>query len=138
MYTFFNYITGLEVEPIILILALIIIDYILGLVGALTNGNFSSSKMREGLVHKFTYLVVMFVALIIERLAFHYDIGLVFSAGFFTMVCVWIIMTELGSILENLVVINPKFADNAFMAIFAKREKVEEVEKLELEEAEDN
>lgn len=125
MYTFFNYLTGIEVEPIILILILIIIDYLLGITGAVVNGDFQSSKMRQGLVHKFTYLIVMFVALIIERLSFHYDIGLVFSAGFFTMICVWIIITELGSILENLVVINPKFADNKFMSIFAKREELD-------------
>lgn len=130
MTEFLAWFMAIEWEPLILILALIVIDYILGTLGAILSGSFSSSKMRTGLVHKFTYLIVMMVALIVERLSLHYDIGLVFSAGFFVMVCVWIIITELGSILENLVVINPKFADNAFMRIFAKREEKEEDDAL--------
>lgn len=134
MEGFINYIAMIEWEPFVLILALIIIDYVLGIMGAVITKTFSSSKMRLGLWHKCTYIIVMFVAIIIERLAFYYDIGLVSATGFFCLVCGWIIITELGSILENLVVINPKFADNAFMSIFAKREEIDALEEGKLDE----
>lgn len=102
-----------------LILSLVVIDYITGIIGACINGDFSSSKMREGLFHKLTYLIAVVVAYIIEALAVHYDLG--FVTGIVVLVCTWIIITEVGSILENLIIINPSLADNSFMSIFARR-----------------
>lgn len=107
--------------PYLLIFALIVIDYFTGIFGAVKTDSFSSSKMRQGLFHKLAYLLVIVVAFIIEELAAFYDLG--FVNGIVALVCVWIIITEIGSILENLVVINPAFADNSFMAIFARREE---------------
>lgn len=119
---FYNTFINVQLEPLMLILALIIIDYIMGIIGAIVNDNFSSTKMRQGLFHKMTYLVILIVALIVQRLGEFYDLGIAFTAAVYGLVCTWIIITELGSILENLTAINPKFADNDFMKIFAKTE----------------
>lgn len=119
---FYNTFINVQLEPLMLILALIVIDYILGIIGAIVNDDFSSTKMRQGLFHKMAYLVILIVALIVQRLGEFYDLGIAFTAAVYGLVCTWIIITEIGSILENLTVINPKFADNDFMKIFAKTE----------------
>lgn len=128
-------------EPILLIIALIVIDFITGIIGAVVNDSFSSKIMRQGLWHKLAYFIILAVVVILERLSVYYDLGFVnLNSGFgysvaaatmLSLVIVWIILTEVGSILENIVVINPKLKDNTFMAIFAKREDAMERESRE-------
>ena len=59
----------------VLIFALIVIDYVLGVIGAVINKTFSSSAMRKGLVHKFTYLAAIVIAEIIVLLSGYLDCG---------------------------------------------------------------
>lgn len=104
-----------------LIFALIAIDYALGVVGAMINRNFSSSIMRVGLAHKLTYVVAIVIANLIVQLAAHIELGFVATDAIVTLVCAWIAIAEVGSILENLVKINPALGDNSFMGIFSNR-----------------
>lgn len=117
--------------PLVLILTLVIIDYGSGLIGSIANGTFNSSKAREGLLHKFAYAIVLVVTVIIEKLAVYYDLGYVYADALFTLVCIWIIITEVGSILENVIKINPSLADNDFMQIFANQHKADQAARKE-------
>ena len=103
----------------VLIFALIVIDYVLGVIGAVINKTFSSSVMRQGLVHKFTYLVAIVIAEIIVLLSGYLDLGFDFVDSIVVLVCVWISLTEIGSILENIVKINPKLGEDGFLQIFS-------------------
>lgn len=103
----------------VLIFVLIVIDYVLGVIGAGINKTFSSSVMRQGLVHKFTYLVAIVIAEIIVLLSGYLDLGFDFADGIVGLVCVWISLAEIGSILENIVKINPKLGENGFLQIFS-------------------
>lgn len=103
----------------VLIFVLIVIDYVLGVIGAVINKTFSSSVMRQGLVNKFTYLVAIIIAEIIVLLNGYLDLGFDFADAIVGLVCVWISLTEIGSILENIVKINPKLGEDSFLKIFS-------------------
>lgn len=103
----------------VLIFVLIVIDYVLGVIGAVINKTFSSSVMRQGLVNKFTYLVAIVIAEIIALLSGYLDLGFNFADAIVGLVCVWISLTEIGSILENIVKINPKLGEDGFLKIFS-------------------
>lgn len=121
-------------EPYILVLALVVIDYVTGIIGSVVTHSFSSTIMRTGLWHKLAYLVAIIVGLVLERLSEHYELGFVFAGTITTMIVIWIVITEVGSILENLVKINPNLANNNFMRIFARREETDQAEQDMIEE----
>lgn len=100
--------------------AIIALDIVSGLVKAVLMDGFSSVKMREGLGHKFTYIIALALAALIEwgsvYLDFGFELNMIQPA-----VAVYIVLTEVGSILENIVAVNPTLGDNAFLNIFKKR-----------------
>lgn len=101
---------------ILAVLVFIIMDYITGIIGAVMHGNLSSTKMREGLGHKFAYLCVLFIAWFIDFEMEHIDIG--FHSTLTPIVTIGIVFIELSSIMENIGKINPELAQAEFMKIF--------------------
>lgn len=101
---------------ILAVLVFIITDYVTGTVGAIMCGNLSSTKMREGLGHKFAYLCVFFIAWFIDFEMKHIDIG--FHSALTPIVTIGIILIELSSIIENIGKINPELAQAEFMKVF--------------------
>lgn len=93
-----------------------ITDYITGIIGAIMRRNLSSTKMREGLGHKFAYFCVFFIAWFIDFEMEHIDIG--FHSTLTPIVTVGIVFIELSSIIENIGKINPELAQAEFMKIF--------------------
>lgn len=106
---------------ILAVLVFITTDYVTGLVGAIMRGDLSSTKMRQGLGHKFTYLCVFFIAWFIDFEMKNIDIG--FHTALTPIVTVGIVLTELSSIIENLGKINPELAQAEFMKIFTDYNK---------------
>lgn len=106
---------------ILAILVFIITDYITGTIGAIMHGNLSSTKMREGLGHKFAYLCTFFIAWFIDFEMKHIDIG--FHSALTPIVTISIVLTELSSIIENIGKINPELKQAEFMKIFANHNK---------------
>lgn len=96
-------------------------DYITGIVGAIMHHNLSSTKMREGLGHKFAYFCVFFIAWFIDFEMQHIDIG--FHSALTPIITVGIVLIELSSIIENIDKINPKLTQAEFMKIFANHNK---------------
>lgn len=118
-------------EPIILLFILVAMDFATGVIGAICNGVYNSSKMRQGLLHALTYVFAIALAIILQEISKFYDLGLVYTTALYALVYIWIVLTETGSILENLVKINPAFADNKFMSIFANQAKDEQTKIIE-------
>ena len=106
---------------ILAVLVFTIIDYITGVVSAIMHGNLSSTKMREGLGHKFTYLCAFFVAWFIDFEMRHIDIG--FHSALTPIVTIGIVLIELSSIIENIDEINPDLAQAEFMKVFTDYNK---------------
>lgn len=105
-----------ELIVIGIVFLLVLIDYVTGVVNAIMQGELSSKRMREGLGHKFTYLVVICVALIVEYGSEYINIGI--ELPVFTPVCAGICLTEITSIIENCVKINPELSSSNILNIF--------------------
>ena len=93
-------------------------DYVTGVAKAIMQNNLNSQKMREGLGHKFAYIILVLVAWFIDEVSLHVDLGLPVSV--FVCTVGGICLIELTSILENITVINPELADAPFMQTFAQ------------------
>lgn len=106
---------------ILAVLVFAVTDYITGVIGAIMNGNLSSTKMRKGLGYKFAYLCVFFVAWFIDFEMKHIDIG--FHSALTPIVTIGIVLIELSSIIENIGEINPDLAQAEFMKVFTDYNK---------------
>lgn len=101
---------------ILAILVFTATDYVTGIIGAIMHKNLSSTKMREGLGHKFTYLCVFFIAWFIDFEMEHIDVG--FHSALTPTVTIGIVLIELSSIIENIGKINPELTQAEFMKVF--------------------
>lgn len=103
---------------------LLLMDIVTGGAQALMNHTFSSSKMREGLMHKAMELVIITLAFVLELAGTHIA-GLPFSGVTVVAVCVYVIVMEVGSILENVAEVNPELRDSPLLKLFATKDKEE-------------
>lgn len=92
------------------------IDYATGVVNAIMHSELSSEKMRRGLGHKFTYLAIICVALIVEYGSDYTNLGI--KLPVFIPVCTGICLTEITSIMENCTKINPELSKSNILNIF--------------------
>lgn len=116
-----TYITNDIMCYFIAIVVFVFIDYITGVVNAAMHSRLNSSKMREGLGHKFAYCVLIFVAYIIDAIQLNSSLNLPFEM--FPIVSIGIIAIELTSIIENVCEINPELREAKFMDVFEKNNK---------------
>lgn len=96
----------------------VILDVVLGLIGAALRHEIKSSKMREGIQHKIAEFGLLLAADIIDgMLAGGFDLGiapvLVSTAGFLAIM-------EVFSICENCIKMNPDFVDVPLIGKVAK------------------
>lgn len=104
-----------------------IVDYATGTMAASMAGEWSSKAARDGIGHKVGCLIMVFVAgmtdlVVITVLEVHPEIQLPFDYNslFCTMVMIWYVITELGSIAENAAKMGapvPKFLRNALAVL---------------------
>lgn len=105
-----------ELIVIGIVFLLVLIDYVTGVVDAIMRGELSSGKMRQGLGHKFSYLAIICVALIVEYGSSYINLGN--GLPVFVPVCVGVCLIEITSIMENCVKINPDLKDSSILNIF--------------------
>ena len=108
-----------ELIVIGIVFLLVVIDYVTGVVNAIMHGELSSERMRQGLGHKFAYLAVICVALIVEYGSDYINLGI--ELPVFIPVCASICLIEITSIMENCVKINPELKDKPFIHIFTTK-----------------
>lgn len=100
------------------VLIFIIIDYITGVINAALKKSISSRKMREGLGHKATYIILLSVCYTIDTIQLNTELNL--PTKIFPIVSCGILLIELTSIIENICEINPELKQANFMYIFEK------------------
>lgn len=105
-----------ELIVIGIVFLLALIDYITGVVNAIMHGELSSEKMRQGLGHKFAYLAIICVALIVEYGSDYINLGI--ELPVFIPTCTGICLIEITSIMENCVKINPDLKGSNLLNIF--------------------
>ena len=105
-----------ELIVIGIVFLLVLIDYVTGVVNAIMHGELSSEKMRQGLGHKFAYLAIICVALIVEYGSGYINLGI--ELPVFMPVCAGICLIEITSITENCAKINPELNNSNILNIF--------------------
>lgn len=110
-----------ELIVIGIVFLLALIDYVTGVVNAIMHGELSSERMRRGLGHKFAYLAMICVALIVEYGSDYISLGI--ELPVFIPVCAGICLIEITSIMENCVKINPELSNSNILNIFKVNKK---------------
>lgn len=106
-----------EVWAIIAALVMMAVDIVSGFAGACVRGEVSSTKMREGLGHKAMLVIVIFVAILLQIFTLHIgDMG--WSFPLITPACIYIVVMELASVLENVCAAYPELRDTPLIKLF--------------------
>lgn len=101
--------------------AFIILDYITGLVKAFKEKAYSSTVMRQGLYHKSGSILCIAFGALVDYAQMYLDLGISFPMAI-TM-CAYIILMEIGSIIENVCKINPEIMPEKIQSYFSKLKK---------------
>lgn len=97
-----------------------VVDYLTGVIAAITTQTVTSRTMKGGLLHKVVYLLILVLAAVADMLDISGSIGLPFDLS---IICATaIIAIECSSILENACAVEPRLADSPIGAIFSKVE----------------
>lgn len=99
------------------VLAFMLFDIMVGTAQAVVNQSFTSSKMREGLVHKSTLILCLLLAVLLQGFISHagdMDVTVPTVYG----VSALIVVMEVASILENILKLNPDLKDTELFKIF--------------------
>ena len=114
-------ITEVNTWSIGLAVSFMLMDILTGFIGSIITHTFSSSKMREGLGHKVLLLCIIAMAVMLEIGGEHIE-GLGFTAVTVPVVSVYIIVMEVGSVLENVCSAYPELKDTPLFLLFKNKE----------------
>ena len=94
----------------------IALDFFTGLLKAFATDSFSSRTMRQGLFHKVSLLCVLALGFLMDYAQNYVDLGVAVPVG--AAACVYIVLMETGSILENLCETNPELMPDKLCEVF--------------------
>lgn len=106
----------MELDITVFALAFIAMDLLTGFAQAIANKTVDSTKMRDGLWHKCGFVFTMLLAALIEWAMQYVDLG--FTLPLFVPVCVFIMLTEIVSIFENICKLSPELAGSKLARLF--------------------
>lgn len=101
--------------------AFILLDMITGIIKAFKEKTYNSSVMREGLYHKSGSILLVGFGLLVDYGQNLLDLGV--NIPIAISICSYIIMMEIGSIIENLGAINPEILPEKVKSHFQKLNK---------------
>lgn len=124
----------MDYHILIITAVLILGDLGTGLCGAIKSRSLDSTKLRDGLWHKMGFFLLIAFAYALEYAAAYVDLGIdVPAVG---AVCIYVMLTESVSIVENLCVINPEIAKSPIGTIFKHDAKIQNAERWEQDDLE--
>lgn len=97
-----------ELKASVIVFAFIIADIATGLIKAISTHSYSSSVMREGLFHKLGELVCLIFGVLCDYAL--PMIGIKIPLSIAQSVSIYIIIMEIGSVIENIGVLNPELS----------------------------
>lgn len=103
----------------------ILLDVLLGVAGAVKNNNLQSAKLREGLWHKVGFFGLILFAGLFEYCSTLVDLGVDVPAV--ATVCIYVVVTEAVSIIENLCILNPEIAKSPLGTAFQNSTKIKQL-----------
>lgn len=115
-----------EVNKVVYIItgAFILLDLITGLIKAFKEKSYTSSLMREGLYHKAGSIIIILFGCLVDYAQTFIDIGVNIPVAI--SVCSYIVLMEIGSIIENVCVINPQILPEKIKGYFKKLSNTED------------
>lgn len=94
----------------------VVMDLVTGVMQAVANKTLDSTKMRTGLWHKCGFIMTVILASLVEWTMQFIDLG--FTMPLLVPVCVFIILTEVVSIFENVCKLSPELANSKLAQLF--------------------
>lgn len=104
--------------------AFIVLDFLTGIIFALMKGEFKSSIMRDGLVHKVGSVITIVLGYMIDYAQGFVELEV--NVPVANSICAYICIMEIGSIVENIGQINPQIVPPTIKKHFAKLRNDEE------------
>ena len=98
-----------------------VLDIVTGFAQACKNHCVDSKVMKNGIWHKCGFMLAILFGCLCEYASLFLDLG--FALPVQSAVCVYIILTEICSILENLGELSPELKESEFMKIFNRESK---------------
>lgn len=111
--------TESQTWSIIMACVMMLADIITGFTGAAMRHDISSTKMREGIGHKIMILVLIAVAYILGVGLGHVS-GINAEIPSMEIVCWYVVVMEIASILENISKAWPEFSGTSLFKYFSK------------------
>lgn len=111
------FVTDAQAWSIALACVMMVADIVVGFIVAAINEKISSTKMRNGLLHKVLMLVLIFICLAIEIGVSHTG-ALPYDVPTCEVVCGYIIIMDFLSVLENIANGYPELRDSALFKLF--------------------
>lgn len=99
-----------------IVAAFIVMDLVTGIMQAVANKSLDSTKMRSGGWHKCGFIMVIILAALVEWAMQFVNLG--FTLPLFVPACVFIILTEIVSIFENVCKLSPELANSKLAQLF--------------------
>lgn len=118
---------------VILVFILIILDVISGIAAAFMKKTIDSTIMRRGLWHKASYIVVILLASALEWAVSvgGPDLGIGLDIPIIVPTCIYLGLTEISSIGENLSQIDPSLRSAPVFSVLGRVNPPEDEEKQE-------
>lgn len=101
--------------------AFIALDFVTGLIKAISSGAFKSSMMREGLFHKAGELLCIALGILIQYAEQYLQLGVNIPVA--AAICTYIVLMEIGSAIENIGTINPDLVPAKLRTIIGLEDK---------------
>ena len=117
-----------QIKTCAIILLFIAFDIVTGLIKSLSTHSYQSSVMRQGLFHKLGEIVCFIFGVVCD--IFLPYLGVKIPVSIAQSICVYIVVMEIGSVVENIGEINPDLS-KYLHKIFAKFDPPEETEETE-------
>ena len=92
------------------------VDLITGIIGAVKNKDLESGKMRDGIFKKVGFIICYVLAILLDN--FGGVVGIQIGIKLLPIICVYVIMTEVVSIIENINRINPDLLPDKLKELF--------------------
>lgn len=102
----------------LIVACFILFDFLTGLLKAFKEKTYTSSIMREGLFHKCGSILCVIFGVLVDYAQTFIDIGVNIPVAY--AICGYIVLMEIGSIIENVCAINPRIMPNKLKKYFLK------------------
>ena len=114
-----------QIKDGIVVLCMIGCDIVIGLIKAFTTHSYESAVMREGLFHKLGEILCFIFAVICDLTL--PAMGIILSVSITGAVAAYLVFMEIGSVIENIGVMNPQLGKYLAL-VFAKVQHPDEGE----------